>query len=416
MITLRTNQTEPIKTAIRFFKAPTAAPSLIVLPTAWGKSILTAYVAKYCNDNIIVLQPTKELLEQNYTKYASLCGGIGVDCAVYSAAMGEKRIAKITYATIGSIKNIGSTFRKQGFTKMLIDEAHLFPRETDSMLGKFLHDSGITHVLGITATPIKLQTYMHLDGTRYSKLVMLTTRSKKGNFYRDIIAVGQIQEMIQLGFWTPLKYITEEFDETKLQTNTAGSDFTEQSVRRAFYSHRLGNVITRMVNKMQDRKHILVFAPSVEQAAEIVAQTPAAAIVHGEMNKKERENVIRQFKHGQLRILVNVNVLTAGFDCVDIDCIILARATMSIALYYQMIGRATRISPNKKDAVIVDLMGNVRRFGKVEDITFTHEKRWTMRGSGGKQLSDIPLNTLNPQQNKPTQKERYWGYQQKHRR
>jgi len=69
MITLRQNQGEPIDKAIQFFQEPKSKPSLIVLPTAWGKSILTAYVAKHTNDRLIVLQPSKELLEQNYKKY-----------------------------------------------------------------------------------------------------------------------------------------------------------------------------------------------------------------------------------------------------------------------------------------------------------------------------------------------------------
>ena len=148
MITLRQNQTEPIDKAIRYFQEPKPRPSLVVLPTAWGKSILTAFVAKYTNDRLIVLQPSKELLEQNYTKYLNLCDGFA-NAGIYSASFGRKEIAQVTYATIGSIKALGAKFKEMGFTKMLIDEAHLYPREADSMLGRFLKDSGITHVLGI---------------------------------------------------------------------------------------------------------------------------------------------------------------------------------------------------------------------------------------------------------------------------
>lgn len=77
MITLRENQTEPINKAIDFFTQKNPKPSLIVLPTAWGKSILTAFVAKNSQDKMIVLQPSKELLEQNYLKYCSLCDDLG---------------------------------------------------------------------------------------------------------------------------------------------------------------------------------------------------------------------------------------------------------------------------------------------------------------------------------------------------
>lgn len=205
MITLRENQAEPIEKAIRFFQEAKPKPSLIVLPTAWGKSILTAYVAKNSNDKLIVLQPSKELLEQNYLKYCTLCGDFGSNAGIYSASFGRKEIAQITYATIGSIKNLGAEFKRYGFTKMLIDEAHLYPREADSMLGRFLKDSGITHVLGITATPVKLQTNRDREGGTFSKLVMLTSRSKKGNFFKEIIHVGQVSEMVKLGKH-PIKY------------------------------------------------------------------------------------------------------------------------------------------------------------------------------------------------------------------
>lgn len=79
---------------------------------------------------------------------------------------------------------MGAEFKRLGFTKMLIDEAHLYPRNADSMLGRFLSESGITHVLGLTATPVKLQTNRDINGESFSKLVMLTSRSKKGNFFQ----------------------------------------------------------------------------------------------------------------------------------------------------------------------------------------------------------------------------------------
>ena len=95
MIQLRSNQVEPIEKAISFFQEKKPKPSLIVLPTAWGKSILTAFVAKNTNDKMIVLQPSKELLEQNYLKYVNLCDGFA-NAGIYSASFGSKEIAQIT--------------------------------------------------------------------------------------------------------------------------------------------------------------------------------------------------------------------------------------------------------------------------------------------------------------------------------
>ena len=385
MITLRQNQHEPIDKAIQFFQEPKSKPSLIVLPTAWGKSILTAYVAKHTNDRLIVLQPSKELLEQNYKKYLHLCDGFA-NAGIYSASFGRKEIAQVTYATIGSIKALGAKFKRLGFTKMLIDEAHLYPREANSMLGTFLKDSGITHVLGITATPVKLQTNRDLDGNTFSKLVMLTSRSKKGNFYKDIIHVGQVQEMVQLGYWSPLKYEVAGFDDSLLVFNTSKSEYTEESVQLAYDANGGTQSVIDALDAHPERQHVLAFVPSVQDAKDLSTRYPNSAVIYGEMDKRERAETIERFRAGQIRVIFNVRVLSTGFDYTGIDCIIFGLSTASIALYYQIIGRGTRIDPNKEDCLICDLGGNVNRFGRVEDIVFEKGKLWRMFGSGGRLL------------------------------
>lgn len=393
MITLRPNQSEPINRAIAFFNEKKPRPSLIVLPTAWGKSILTAFVAKNSTDKLLVLQPSKELLEQNYKKYLALCE-FETHAGIYSASFGRKEIAPITYATIGSIKSLGSTFKQLGFTKMLIDEAHLYPREADSMLGKFLAESEITHVLGITATPVKLQTNRDMDGNTFSKLVMLTSRSKKGNFFKDIIHVGQVQEMVELGYWSKLTYQSEAFDDSMLVFNTSKSEYTEDSVQRAYNANNGASGIIAALNAHTERRHILVFVPSVQDAIDLSERYEDSAVIYGDMDKRQRDHVITEFRAGRIRVIFNVRVLSTGFDYTGIDCIILGISTASIALYYQIIGRATRIDKDKQDALIIDLGGNVSRFGKVEDITFERGRIWRMFGSEGRLLSGIPISDI----------------------
>lgn len=312
MITLRSNQTAPIQKAIDFFNEKKPKPSLIVLPTAWGKSILTAYVALNCNDKLLVLQPSKELLEQNIKKYYALCDGFTVNAGIYSASFGRKEIAQITYATIGSIKNLGEQFRDMGFTKVLIDEAHLYPREADSML----------------------------------------------------------------------------------VYNTSKSEFTEDSVLRAYNANGGAQGIIEALDKNQDRKHILVFCPSVQDAIDLSHRYTGSAVIYGDMKPAERATIINDFKAGKIRVIFNVRVLSTGFDYTGIDCIILGISTASIALYYQIIGRATRIDNGKEDALIVDLGGNVSRFGRVEDITFEKGRIWRMFGTGGRLLSGIPITDI----------------------
>ena len=284
-------------------------------------------------------------------------------------------------------------FKKLGFTKMLIDEAHLYPREANSMLGQFLADSGITHVLGITATPVKLQNYS-LGGSFYSKLVMLTNRSKKGNFFKDIIHVGQVQEMVKLGYWSPLKYEVAGFDGTLLKYNSTKSEYTEESVQLAFNANGGMQSVIDTLNAHYERKHILVFVPSVNDAITLANIYENSAVIYGTMDKKERAKVIDDFRSGKIRVLFNVRVLSTGFDYTGIDCIVLGISTASVALYYQIIGRATRIDSSKNDATIVDLGGNVERFGRVEDIYFEKGKIWRMYGSGGRLLSGVPISEI----------------------
>jgi len=393
MITLRDNQVEPIRKAIDFFNEKKPVPSLIVLPTAWGKSILTAYVAKNSRDRLLVIQPSKELLEQNFLKYVNLCG-FGLNAGIYSASFGRKEIEHITYATIGSIKNLGAEFKRLGFTKMLIDEAHLYPREADSMLGKFLRDSGITHVLGITATPVKLQTNRDMSGNIFSKLVMLTSRSKKGNFFKKIIHVGQVEEMVRLGYWSPLRYSVGGFDSSLLVFNSSKSEYTEDSVQRAYDANGGTEQVIQALDRHPERRHVLAFVPSVQDAISLSERYPDSAVIYGDMDKRERADIISRFRAGQIRVIFNVRVLSTGFDYTGIDCIILGISTASIALYYQIVGRATRIDPDKRDALIIDFGGNVERFGRVEDITFEEGKMWRMFGSGGRLLSGIPISDI----------------------
>lgn len=271
------------------------------------------------------------------------------------------------------------------------------------MLGRFLKDSGITHVLGITATPVKLQTNRDREGSTFSKLVMLTSRSKKGNFFKEIIHVGQVSEMVKLGYWSKLLYEASDFDDSLLVFNTSKSEYTEESVQQAYEANGGTQAIIDALDRHPERKHILAFAPSVQDAIDLSNQYENSAVIYGDMDKRERADIIDRFRAGQIRVIFNVRVLSTGFDYTGIDCIVLGISTASIALYYQIIGRATRIDKDKEDALIIDLGGNVSRFGRVEDIRFEHGKMWRMFGTGGRLLSGIPIHDIGKYTREDTQ-------------
>ena len=397
---LRPNQIEPVKKGVEFFKTKKPHPSIIVAPTAFGKSIVIAEIAHQLGEKLVVIQPSKELLEQNYNKFINLGG----KASIYSAAMGEKEIGDVTYATIGSIVNIAHKFHTLGISKVIIDECDRFPREPDGMLRRFLTAAKITHVLGLTATPLKLQTNMDEHFRPFSKLVMLTSKSKKGNYFKDIIHVAQIKEMCDLGFWSPLQYESYDFDTGALVYNSTNAEFTDESIKRAYKQQDISGKIIKRISELNDRKSILVAVPSIEEAKELSTRLPSCEAVFSGMPDSDRDRIIDDFKNLRLRIVVQVTILSVGFDHPQLDCIITGRPTASLSWWYQFVGRVTRIHPDKVNGLVIDFVGSVPKFGKVEDLYFEKEEPlWKLYGEGQKLLTGIPLHEIGlHKQNQPS--------------
>jgi DNA repair protein RadD len=390
-VKLRSNQIEPVTIGIEFFKLPKMAPSIIVAPTAFGKSIVIAHIAKGIGEKVLVLQPSKELLEQNYEKFIYFGG----EASIYSASMGQKELGDVTYATIGSIVSIGNKFRELGIKKVIIDECDRYPRDKSGMLRRFIESMKATHVLGLTATPLKLQSNMG-DSGPYSKLVMLTNRSKLGTFFKHILHVSQIQDIVKMGFWTPLKYQSYDFDTGALVFNSSGAEYTNESIARAYENQNIEDKIVKKIREIEDRKAILVAVPTIEQATRLAGRIPMAAVVTGETPKGERDRIIDEFRTQKLRVIVQVNVLTVGFDYPELDCLITARPTASISWWYQFVGRGTRIHQNKKDCLVVDFVGSVERFGKVEDLYYKEDEdgTWELYGENKKKITGVPIHEI----------------------
>ncbi len=388
---LRENQVEPVKKGVEFFQQKKSVPSIIVAPTAFGKSIVIAEIAHRLGEKLLVIQPSKELLEQNYNKFINLGG----QASIYSAAMGEKEIGEVTYATIGSIVNIAHKFHTLGINKVIIDECDRFPREPDGMLRRFLTAAKITHVLGLTATPLKLQTNIDEHFRPFSKLVMLTSKSKKGNYFKEIIHVAQIKEMVDLGFWSPLQYESYDFDTGALVYNSTNAEFTDDSIKRAYKQQDIGGKIIKRISELPDRKSILIAVPSIEEAKELSTRLPSCEAIFSGMPDSERNKIISDFKSGKLRIIVQVTILSVGFDHPELDCIITGRPTASLSWWYQFVGRVTRIHPDKLNGLVIDFVGSVPKFGKVEDLYFKFEEPlWKLYGEETKLLTGIPLHEI----------------------
>ena len=314
---------------------------------------------------------------------------------VVKATMGSKELGDVTYATIGSIINIAYKFKEMGVTKIIIDECDRYPRNKSGQLRRFVDGMKATHVLGLTATPLKLQTNMGDTGP-YSKLVMLTNRSKHGVFFKYILHVSQIQDIVNLKYWSPLEYQSYDFDTGALVYNSSGAEYTQESIARSYENQNIGDKIVKKIEEVYDRKSILVAVPTIEQATDLARKIPQSAVVHGGTPKNERKRIIEEFRNQQIRVIVQVNVLTVGFDYPELDCLITGRPTASISWWYQFVGRGTRIHPQKENCLVVDFVGSVEKFGKVEELYYkdTGGEEWELFGEGKKQITGIPMHEI----------------------
>lgn len=361
-----------------------------------GKSLIISKIAHEINRPTLVLQPSKEILEQNYAKAVSF----GSKPTIYSASCGIKELSAMTYATLKSIKKDVARLKDIGIDTLLIDECHSgYSPEEGSEFMEFMNRFPEAKVLGFTATPCRLRTYSSMLEGNYSKLNMLT--KDEHNFFKKIVHVTQIQELTSQGFWCPLKYERWSFDESALMLNSTGAEYTNESIKESIVRNGLNNSIyKRLLQLMNERKAILVCMDSIESCNRISEFMNArmgaiTGVVTSLTTKKKREQIISDFKEGRLKVVFNYSTLATGFDFPELDCVMFGRPTFSYSTYYQILGRAVRIHPDKKEALIVDCCDNMRRFGRIEDLTIEQfpSKGWCMF-AGDQLLSNIRMGDI----------------------
>lgn len=397
MYQLRDYQKESADIAVQTLRT-SDKPFVLLLATGAGKSLVIADICHQLNEPVLILQPSKEILEQNYAKLKSY----GVeDVSIYSASVGQKKISKFTYATIGSIKNKPEEFAH--FKYVILDECHqLNPKNQTGMLTKFLKDIGCTRVCGLTATPYRLaQKYFYEgDNMFYTSHLKMINRIHPF-FFKSIKYKIETQDLIDRGYLVPILYRADrEVDLLELEVNTTGADFTVDSLEK-FWSDgrikRMAQIIQRIDEKCQRN---LVFCSSLRQAntaQRMLAEMGIRSeIVDGKTPAKERTRLVEAFKAGEFKHMINVGVFTTGFDVPALDCIILARPTMSLALYYQMVGRGVRLDPERPDKKlrVYDLAGVVAKLGRVETIRVVKEPTDTWKDmvvSEAGVMTEVPL-------------------------
>ena len=371
MYELRDYQKKAVSAGLSFLNDSKKDGGIIVMPTGSGKSLVIAKIANELSGNTLVLQPSLEILESNYSKMISYVDESEV--GIFSASAGVKEIKKITYATIGSIINCKERFGN--FSHLIVDECHLCNAK-GGMYEELIQFFG-GRVLGLTATPFRMHTYADFKTGEKCVVAKFLHRTRP-RLFSKIIHITQLQELYKDKFLCPISYeVNYGYNQLQIKLNTTGLDFDQKALKRYNREKGIINIVKKVIER-SEAKHILVFTISVEEAVELDDMLTVigirSATVSAKTPKKERAEILEKFKSGEIRVVTNVSCLTTGYDFPALDCVIIARPTQSVALFYQMMGRGIRIAEGKEKLKMIDICGNVPKFGRIEKFEFVEEK------------------------------------------
>lgn len=251
---------------------------------------------------------------------------------------------------------------------ILVDEAHhALAKSYQQILNKFPK----AIVLLFTATPHR------------------TGRVQLDRIADDIIVGQSIHELTEKGFLAPLRYFQPpgDFDSKLLKRGSTG-DFTNDSMQQAMSTKIFGHIV-KQYKRIAPGMQAVVYTYSIDSAIKIAAEFNSEGIsaveVDGTTSKEKRAVAVRKFRDQDIKILVNVNLFTEGVDLPNVDCVIMARPTASLALYLQFSMRCLNPRPGKT-AIIIDHANNFKSFGYPDD-----DRDWKQAIKSGKQKSKTLL-------------------------
>lgn len=317
--------------------------TLLVLPTGCGKTIVFAKISEDCvkrGERVLILAHRGELLEQAADKIRKACN---LNCAVEKAE--ETSLGSFWRITVGSVQTLMresrlARFLPDYFDTIIIDEAH--HAISDSYQRILQHFSG-AKVLGVTATP---------DRGDMKNL---------GQVFDSLAYEYTLPRAIREGYLCPIKALTIPLNLDLTGVSVQAGDFRAADLDTALDPY-LYQIADEMLRNCADRKTV-VFLPLVKTSQkfrDILNQRGFhAAEVNG--NSEDRAEILRDFDDGKYNVLCNSMLLTEGWDCPSVDCVIVLRPTKVRGLYCQMVGRGTRLSPGKKDLLLLDFLWHTQR-------------------------------------------------------
>ncbi|WP_406609224.1 DEAD/DEAH box helicase family protein [Agarivorans sp. JK6] len=354
MFQLRDYQQASVDAVLAHFRKSDDS-AVLVLPTGAGKSIVIAELARLARHPILVLAHVKELVEQNHQKFKDY----GFESGVYAAGLGLKQNQlPVTFASVQSLSRNLEAFSGY-YSLLVIDECHRVSEDDDSQYQQIIQhlkqQNPQLKVLGLTATPYRLD-----RGWIYQYHYHGYVRGSDQAWFKKCIYELPMRHLIAKGYLT--KPLVVDAPAARYQFDDLPQQYSEAQLDQFLAAcPRVTQAICKQLVKLaEQRKGVMVFAASVNHAKEIAHYLPEGqtAVITAATANAERDSLIEQFKRQQLKFLVNVSVLTTGFDAPHVDLIAILRRTASVSLYQQIAGRGLRLFKDKTDCLIVDYAGN----------------------------------------------------------
>lgn len=317
--------------------------TLLVLPTGCGKTIVFAKVTEECvrqGDRVLILAHRGELLEQAADKIGK---ATGLGCATEKAE--ETCLGSWFRITVGSVQSMMresrlSRFPDDYFDTIIIDEAHHCISDSYQ---RVLHHFPEARVLGVTATP---------DRGDMKNL---------GQVFESLAYEYTLPRAIKEGYLSPIKAVTIPLKVDLTGVGVQSGDFKAGDLGTALDPY-LEGIATEMEKYCRDKKTV-VFLPLVKTSQKfrdiLNAHGFQAAEVNGE--SQDRAEILQEFDAGRYNVLCNSMLLTEGWDCPSVDCIVVLRPTKVRSLYCQMVGRGTRLAEGKDHLLLLDFLWHTER-------------------------------------------------------
>lgn len=317
--------------------------TLLVLPTGCGKTIVFAKVAEDCvrnGDRVLILAHRGELLEQAADKLNKAIGlGCSIEKAEHSCLGSWFRIVVGSVQTLQRPKRL-TQFSRDYFDTIIIDEAHHCISNGYQAVLKYFNEA---KVLGVTATP---------DRGDMKNL---------GSFFESLAYEYTLPKAIKEGYLCPIKALTLPLKIDFSQVTTQAGDFKASDIGTALDPY-LYSIADEMMKYCKDRKTV-VFLPLIKTSQKFRDILNERGFKAAEVNggSEDRSQVLKDFDEDKYNVLCNSMLLTEGWDCPSVDCVIVLRPTKVRSLYSQMVGRGTRLSPGKTELLLLDFLWHTER-------------------------------------------------------